>query len=227
MNNIKLENRQQAGLLLAEQIKLALKKDCFVRPNNTVIIALPRGGVLVALEIALVLKAPLDVLVSKKIGAPKQSELAVGAVTADGIVIINDQIVQSLEISQSYLESEKKRLITQTKEAEKYWHSENQESVSLKGKEVILVDDGIATGMTVLAAAHSIKKQEVERLIIACPIVSTSACALLENECNTIVALKVLSDFAAIGQFYLDFHQVEDSEVFAALKKAAKEVPLN
>lgn len=218
-------NRQHAGFLLARQVWRVANQDRPFDPSQAIVVGLPRGGVTVALEIALTLGCPLDVLVSKKIGAPDQPELAVGAVTSDGVVLVNEELISILAINKSYIESQKAFLIGKTKILEEHWLETAgiKERPSMQNKQVIIVDDGIATGMTAIAAAKSSRKRGAREIIITTPVMSSNAYALLQKECDQIVALNVLFDFAAIGQFYLDFEQVEDQEVVKALKQAKEE----
>jgi putative phosphoribosyl transferase len=218
-------NRQHAGFLLARQVWRMANQDRPFDASQSMVVGLPRGGVTVALEIALALGCPLDVLVSKKIGAPDQPELAVGAVTSDGIVLVNEELIAVLGIKNSYIESQKAFLIGKTKILEEHWLESAgiKERPSMQNKQVIIVDDGIATGMTAIAAARSSRKRGAREIIITTPVMSSNAYALLQKECDQIVALNVLFDFAAIGQFYLDFEQVDDQEVVKALKQAKEE----
>jgi len=218
-------NRQHAGSLLAEEVKRVLSEDYHFAANRSIVIGLPRGGLVVGLQVALALGCPLDLLVSKKIGAPDQPELAIGAVTSDNVVVLNQELTNLMGIQAEYIEAQEKYLIQKTKALQEQWQSSAglRENLDLRGKQVILVDDGIATGMTAIAAARSIRKRDAELVRLATPIMSWHAHYLLASECDQIIALDVLFDFAAIGQFYLDFHQVEDEEVVEVLKKAGKE----
>lgn len=214
-------NRQHAGALLAGRIAQALGNVKDFARSSIVVVALPRGGVPVALEMANSLGSSLDVLASKKIPAPEQPELAIGAVTSDGIVVLNQEIAAYFEVLQSYLEDAKRYLAGRTKALEEFWRQAAglTEPLQVRGKLVILVDDGIATGMTVLAAVRSLKARGVGQIIVATPVISASALALLEKECEYIVTLLVPPEFAAVGQFYLDFTQVEDDTVIDCLRQ--------
>jgi putative phosphoribosyl transferase len=215
-------NRQQAGIDLAQKLRLSLSQSGQAGKKQIVVVALPRGGVPIACEISRVLGCRLDVLVSKKLGAPGQPELAIGAVTADGIVIINEKITTYLGVPQSYIDAQTELLTGATKSSQEYWRKAAalEQVPQLQDKTVILVDDGIATGMTVMAAAQSIRERLPRLLIIATPVISLGAHAQLSQYCDQIVALTVPFDFAAIGQFYEDFRQVEEEEVIGALKAA-------
>ncbi|MBY0357924.1 MAG: hypothetical protein K2W82_07970 [Candidatus Obscuribacterales bacterium] len=210
-------DRLHAGNLLGEALKKILTQNG--NDLDTVIIALPRGGVPVARQIAENLSAPLSILVSKKIGAPYQPELALGAVSSTGVVVLNETLGIINDQVHPYIKTESNRLIDDTKTLQKRWLdqaglSENQD---LKNKQVILVDDGVATGMTTLAALRSLKELGALRTILATPIIASDARKRLENECDLIVGLENPNDFEAVGQFYMDFHQVDDTEMIKAL----------
>jgi predicted phosphoribosyltransferase len=215
-------NRQQAGMALARQVTAGLAEGGEIDANQVVVLALPRGGVPVAFEIAQLGRYPLDVLVSKKVGAPGQPELAIGAVTSDGVTVINDKMTIYLGISDAYVETQKQLLMRRTTASEQHWRraAAMKGPIPLAGKQVVVVDDGIATGMTAIAAVRSVRQRQPNRVIVATPVMSCSAYALLAEECDRIFALTVPFDFAAIGQFYEDFHQVTDEEVVSALRAA-------
>ena len=221
-------NRQQAGLLLAREVSEFLKR-IEVSSDKAIVLALPRGGVPVALEIALMLSCPLDVLASKKIGAPSQPELAMGAVTSDGTIVVDRALIDYLGASPEYLEAEKEYLVNRTKMLEETWRRSAgiQDVLDFDDKCAIVVDDGVATGMTAIAAVRSLREQGAKQIIFAAPVASTNAFGRLEREYDQIIALEVPSDFRAVGQFYLDFNQVEDMEVVRALTLAANKCQVN
>lgn len=221
-------NRQQAGLLLAREIAEFLK-DAQVSKDKVIVLALPRGGIPVALEIALVLGAPLDVLAAKKIGAPGQPELAIGAVTSDGTTVLDQALTDYLNVSPVYLQAEKEYLVNRIKALEQTWRkSASVEAVlDFNDKYAIVVDDGVATGMTAIAAARSLREHGARQLIFATPVASTNAVSRLQQEYDHTIALEIPSEFKAVGQFYLDFHQVEDMEVVRALTLAANKCQVN
>lgn len=213
-------NRAQSGKLLAQKVKAALSRR---KPLQNIVVALPRGGVPVALEVAKAVVAPLTVLVSKKIGAPFQPEYAIGAVSSVGVVAINKDTGIPADVLQPYIESERKRLSEITKEAELKWlHSAGlKQQLDFHGRRAIIVDDGIATGMTALAAADSLKELGAAEIIIATPVIASETKSLLKPHCQEIIAVLEPSDLGAIGLFYEDFHQVPDDEVQEALAHCA------
>jgi predicted phosphoribosyltransferase len=213
-------DRRQAGLVLAQELKQFFQDLGQFDKNHIVVLALPRGGVLVALEIALALECSLNIITSKKIGHPDQPELAIGAVTSDGLVVMDQNLINYMNIPLAYLENEKRHLANQTKSLEENWRKLAGLDLSLdvRHKLVIVVDDGVATGMTAIAAARSLRNQGAGQLVFAAPVASYSAYHRLEQEYDQIVVLDIPTDFRSVGQFYYDFQQVQDAEVITALR---------
>jgi predicted phosphoribosyltransferase len=208
------KDRIQAGQKLAE--KLLEYKD-----KNVIILAIPRGGVVVAYEIAKVLNAPLDLIIPRKIGAPYQPELAIGAVTQDGTIILNEDIISYLPIPENYIEAEAER---QKKEIERRLIKYRGSAIEpkLENKIVIIVDDGIATGATMLAAIASIRKKKPLKIIAAIPVAPPESLEKIKEYADEIVCLQTPEPFFAIGQFYERFEQLEDEEVIDILNKSKK-----
>jgi predicted phosphoribosyltransferase len=217
-------NRQHAGLLLAKQLKSLVEQELF-NPKEWIGLGLPRGGIPVGLEIAMYLDCPLNVIASKKIGAPQQPELAVGAVTSDGVVVVDHRLIDYLGVPNLYLEREVSYLVNKTKEQECTLRKMAglKFDLQLKDKNVIVVDDGVATGMTAIAAARSLHKHSARKLIFATPVASEQAYKVLCKEYDSVIVLEIPSEFKAVGQFYKDFCQVEDLEVIRALALAGNE----
>jgi len=215
-------NRQQTGLLLAKQLKELIEQNIPFNKTDWIVLALPRGGLPIGLEIAILLDCVLDVIASKKIGAPDQPELAIGAVTSDGIVVVDERIKEYLKVSQEYLDEEIDFLVSKTKEQESTLRrlARIKGELDLKGKDVILVDDGVATGLTAVAAAHSLRQRGARQLIFATPVASYKAYNILCNEYDLVLALEIPLEFKSVGQFYKDFNQVDDLEVIRALTLA-------
>lgn len=180
--------------------------------KKTIVLGLARGGVVVASEVARALKVPLDVLVVRKIGAPQEPELAIGAVGPDKIVVWDEELCQRLDLD----EEEKKRLLqlkSQEREEKEKFLRRDRPPLDLKGKTVMLVDDGIATGATMEAAVRWIKTQNPQKIILAVPVAPPEAVEKLTPLVNDLICLQVESDFGAVGQFYEEFGQAEDEEV--------------
>ena len=169
-------------------------------------------------EIAKALDLPLDVIIPHKIGAPDNPELAIGAMTEDGTTIIDRKLVDYLGVSESYIKEESER---QKEEIERRlkMYRQNHPNPNLKGQDVILVDDGIATGSTMKAALASVKNRGAKTVTVAVPVGPPSTIEELEKQANRVVCLYTPEYFAAIGQFYRDFDQTSDGEVTELLKR--------
>ncbi len=183
-----------------------------LKGQDVVVLAIPRGGVVVASEVARYLGAPLDIIVTRKIGAPGEPEYAVGAVTAEGEAIVDELAVKTLGIESEYIEKEAARQAAEVKDRMRRFRGDKP-SPLLRGKTVVIVDDGIATGSTVLAAVRSVRRQRAKSVIVAAPVGPADSVAKLSSEADDVVCLETPEPFFAIGDFYSDFEQVEDEEV--------------
>jgi predicted phosphoribosyltransferase len=189
------------------------------------VFGLPRGGVAVAAEIAKALGAPLDIVLVRKIGAPDQPELAVGAV-ADGDdpeIVLNDDIVRALGLDAAYIAGAAKRELALIARRRRAWASLRPE-ISAAGRTAIVVDDGVATGMTMQAALRHLKRSAPARLVAAVPVASREAVRMLEREADRVVCLAAPRRFGSVGAFYGSFLQVTDEEV-AGLLRASRAQP--
>ncbi len=207
-------DRAEAGRELAERL---LK----YRTANPVVLALPRGGVPVAYEVAKALGAPLDVVVVRKLGAPSQAELGVGAVV-DGDHpegIFNEDIIAELGISKEYLEHEINEQLKEVRRRETLYRGDRPR-VELKGRTAIVVDDGIATGGSIRAALRGVRRKGPARVVLAVPVAPSATIQALRREADDVVCLSSPASFYAIGQFYRDFHQLGDDEVIRLLESA-------
>jgi len=206
------EDRCQAGEKLAEKLSP-------YRGQHPLILAVPRGGVTVAKLIWDNLGGELDLIITRKIGAPYQPELAIGAVTSDGFVMINENVVSRLNVNAEYIDKVAgEEQIEIQRRLEMY--RGNRPLPDVDNRLVILVDDGVATGYTLLAALRSLKEKEPLKLILAVPVGPPDTFSMLENEVDELVCLEAPPHFAAVGQFYRNFDQVSDAEVSAMLEKA-------
>ena len=201
------ENRVDAAKKLA-------KKLVNLRNENPVIFAIPRGGVVIGDVIAKKLDAKLDIIVSRKIGAPKNRELAIGSVIHDGSFFPNMEIIDTLNVSKEYIEQEIKSEFKEIKR--RLMKFRGNTKYEIENKTIILVDDGIATGATISAAIEWVKKQRPKRLILAIPIGSRDAIKRL-SKIAEVVVLDAPVFFNAVGEFYNDFEQVKDSQVVEIL----------
>ena len=189
--------------------------------KNAIVLAIPRGGVVVGYEISKALNLPLDVIIPHKIGAPDNPELAIGAITEDGTVILDENLVAYIGVPKSYIKEESER---QKREIERRleMYREGVPYPDLKGRHVIIVDDGIATGSTMKAALASVKNRGAKTVTVAVPVGPPSTIEELKKRADRVVSIYTPEYFQAIGQFYADFNQTTDAEVIQLLKKANK-----
>ena len=205
-------DRHEAGRLLgAELTALGGQKDLLV-------LGIPRGGVVVAYEVAKALDAPLDVYITRKIGAPYNPELAIGAVASDGTLVLDHGLIARVGASDDYVQAETKR---QRQEIERRLEAYrgSQAAPSLEAKTVILVDDGVATGATVLASLRAIRQRKPAQLILAIPVGPPETIQLLGKEADRVVCLHTPEFFWAVGAFYGVFDQTSDAEVVQLLQE--------
>ncbi len=210
-------DRIQAGRLLADRLSQ------YANDKGLLVCALPRGGVLVGFPVAEALNAPLDVVIVRKLGVPGQQEFAMGAIATGGICILSQEVIEGLGISNRAVEAviaREQRELTRREVLYRGYAPAPQ----IRGRTVILVDDGIATGATMRAAAAVVRQQQPKRFVIAVPVASPSSCAELVAQTDEIVCLAQPESFLAIGQFYEDFHQVSDEEVRDLLQRAARRI---
>jgi putative phosphoribosyl transferase len=208
-------NRRDAGRRLARRL-------AHLKGEMPVVIALPRGGVPVAFEIALALDAPLDLALVQKIGAPGQPELAIGAVV-DGEtehLILNREIAEACGAGEDYIREETRRKLAEIEDRRRRYFG-GLERPPLRGRTVIVVDDGIATGASLRAALEGLRRAEVGRRVVAVPVGPEGTVAELRREVDEVVCLETPAWFAAVGQAYDDFSQTSDEELIRLLRQAA------
>lgn len=198
--------------------KLA-KKLVKYRPSHPIILGMPRGGVVVAYAIARALQAPLDIIVARKLGAPDQPEFAIGAIAPNDIVVWNEEALSYINLNETI----KQQLIaTEQKEMQRRLkiYRGNLVPLSLQDKVVIIVDDGIATGQSALAAIKSVRKMKPKKIILAVGVAAADSLTLLQSEVDELICLATPEPFYAVGEWYENFAQVEDQEVIELLQKA-------
>ena len=211
MNDMSFSNRQEAGRRLAEALEP-------YRASRPIVLALPRGGVPVAAEVANALGAPLDLLIVRKIGVPGQPELAAGAVVDanDPIVVRNENVIRLAEVSEAEFERVKTAEISEIRRRRALYLG-NRSHPELGGRVVIVIDDGIATGATIRAALLALRKREPRLVVLAVPVAPTDTIDALRGEADRVECLEAHERFGAIGHYYSDFHQVSDDEVIGLL----------
>ena len=207
----RFKDRNEAGRLLAEAL------EAYAGRGDAIVLGLPRGGVVVAAEIARALRAPLDVCVVRKLGTPGHEELAMGALGPGGLQVLNGEIIASLHIADRAIEAEVARERLELERRERlYRHGRGP--LDLQGRVAIVVDDGIATGATMLAALRALRRLGPARLIAAVPVGPPSTLAELETEADAVVCLRPEEHLVAIGYWYEAFDQTSDAEVQACLR---------
>lgn len=212
-DEVLFEDRAAAGRALAERVA-ALDLD------NPVILALPRGGVPVAAEIAIALRAPLDLVFVRKIGMPRNPEYAVAAVVDGGQaeIVLNEEVTAKGRVSDAYIDAETQRELAEI-ERRRTVYLAGRARVETQGRDLVVVDDGIATGASVRAALAALRRKNPKRLVLAVPLAPREALDVMRPLVDDIVCIATPEDFAAIGFFYDDFHQLTDAEVTRALDR--------
>lgn len=210
---MKFRNRLDAGNALARRLAQ-------MAGQATVVVGIPRGGVILAEIVASNLSSEFDIVVPRKLGAPDNKELAIGAVTEDGTSYINRYVVDALRIKPSYIEQEKSEQMNEIKRRSSLYRKPDPTyRDKVKGKNVILVDDGIATGATVIASARWLKKHGSRHLTIAVPVAPIQTVEVLREEADSVVVLQTPDSFGAVGEFYEEFEVVSDNEVVDIMRK--------
>jgi len=216
---MRFNDRKEAGQLLS--LELARYKD----GRDVLVLALPRGGVPVAHEIASVLHCPLDVLVVRKLGVPGHEEMAMGAIATGGIRLINPDIVSALGISPEAVEDVERKEEAELFRRERSYRG-NRGPLDTRNKTIILVDDGIATGATMQAAIASLRQRRVRKIIVASPVAPRSVVLSLRRVADDVITMLNPDDFGGVGRWYKDFSQTSDEDV-QQLLEAEHEYPLS
>lgn len=203
-------DRHQAGILLSEKL-------ASLREHGDGVLGLPRGGVVVAAAVSKSLKIPLDVLVVKKIPSPGQPELGLGALAPDNVFYVDWKLAHRVGADEGYLKTQNKELNDQIKR-KILLYRKGRKPLDVKNKTVIVVDDGAATGATLEAAIKWLRKRKAKKIVVGLPVAPPETITKIKPEVNELVVLETPEDFSAVGQFYKEFPQVEDSEVVKLLQ---------
>ncbi len=206
-------DRVQAGRLLADVL-------AELKGQKAVVLGIPRGGVIIAREMARALDADLDVVLSRKLGAPGQSELAMGSISEDGNIFLNDEIVRALGATSRYIEQEKAHEMMEINRRSQLFRK-TLPKIPLNGRVVVVTDDGIATGATMQAALWAVRQEKPCSLIVAVPVASGEALEKVSEAADQTICLRQPPNFFAVGQFFTRFYQVEDEDVLKIMEEEA------
>lgn len=206
-------NRQDAGRKLASRLVEGLGS---LDSQKAVVLAIPRGGIVVGKEIASKFFFPLDVLVAKKLPAPQNQELAIGAVGENGKVFFDEQLCRDLCVTEAYKSEIVKKKLIEVEEKRKFFRGRKL-PLDLEGKTVVLTDDGVATGATMLMAIRIVREFHPHKIIVAIPVIALSSLGILKNEADQVFYLESPEIFIALGQFYHSFLPVTDEQVVQIL----------
>jgi putative phosphoribosyl transferase len=213
-------DRIEGGRFLAENLSSYANRD------DVLVLALPRGGVPVGAEVAKQLNAPLDVFVVRKLGLPDHPELAMGAIASGGVRVFNGEIVNALRIPDEVIDAVSAEELIELQRREKAYRA-GLPPLDVEGKTVIVVDDGVATGSTMLAAVSALRQLNAARIVVAAPVIAASTYSNLQQVADEVAAVMVPENFYAVGQWYEDFSQTSDEEVRGLLAQAARRQPVS
>jgi predicted phosphoribosyltransferase len=209
-------DRRDAGRRVAARVM------DYANDPNVIVLALPRGGVPVAYEVAFALNAPLDVFVVRKLGVPGEEELAMGAIAGGGVEVLNEELIAYMEVDEEAVRAVIDKERAELERREKIYRGK-QPSIEVKGKSVIVVDDGLATGSTMTAAIAALRQMGPEKIIVAVPTAAPSVCAQMREIADECICATMPVPFRAVGMWYEDFSQTSDDEVHDLLERARRQ----
>ena len=203
--------------------KLARKLVAYAGRSDVIVLALPRGGVPVAYEVALALRAPLDIFIVRKLGLPGHEELAIGAIASGGARVLNDDIIQHLGISEAGIAAIAQRELQELQRRERAYRGERP-PLEVEGRTIILIDDGLATGASMRAAVAGLRLQNPAHIVVAVPTAALETCEALEPEVDQMICATTPEPFYGVGRWYEDFSQTTDEEVWRLLQEANRQL---
>jgi predicted phosphoribosyltransferase len=216
MENLPFRDRTEAGRLLPGKLKR------YADRPDVIVLALPRGGVPVAYEVAKALHTPLDVFLVRKLGVPSQEELAMGAIATGGIRILNEDVVRALNIPPRVIDSVAAKEARELERRERLYRGDRR-APDVRGRTVILVDDGLATGSSMRAAVAALRQKNPSRIVVAVPVAAAATCREFEAEVDEVVCYETPEPFYSVGLWYEDFSQTTDEEIRHLLERASKQ----
>jgi len=211
------KHRRDAGKQLAQELL------AYAGRSDVIVLALPRGGVPVAYEVARALSAPLDIFIVRKLGLPGHEELAIGAIASGGIRVLNHDIVQGLKIPQTMIDTVTRQELQELERRERAYRGDRPPP-DIRGRTVILIDDGLATGASMRAAIAALRAQNPARIVVAVPTAAPETCAAFESEVDEVICAMTPEPFYGVGRWYEDFSQTTDEEVRTLLEQAARQL---
>lgn len=218
METPRFRDRNEAGKLLGREVARRLGKR-----HDIIVLGLPRGGVPVAFHVAQALDAPLDVFIVRKLGVPGHEELAMGAIASGGVRVLNRDVLSYVSISQKTIDAVAAREEQELQRRERSYRGARP-PLNLRGRTVVIVDDGLATGSTMRAAIAAVRKMEPKAIVVAVPVAAPQTCEEFRNEVDEMVCLRTPEPFQAVGLWYDDFSQTTDEEVHDLIERANAEV---
>lgn len=203
--------------------KLSQKLGHYAGRSDVLVLALPRGGVPVALEVSRILNTPMDVFIVRKLGLPGREELAIGAIASGGIRVLNDDVIRLLNVPEEVIRFVAKRELQELQRREQIYRG-NRPPTDVRGKTVILIDDGLATGASMRAAVKGLRAQHPARIVVAVPTAAAEVCEAFRDEVDEIVCAITPEPFQGVGRWYEDFSQITDDEVRSLLEESNQQL---